>query len=113
MKGLTINFIGLLTISVWASACSQQPGVGENMAQCQLDALSGDGMEFRRNYLRGAEPQTDDISFREFMLLCMEAKGHEFQPPNLADPDKENCWLSNDEKQLPDASVYNAKCYSD
>lgn len=108
-----MKHMAILAVSGWLSACSQQPGVSENMAQCQLDALSGEGMEFRRNYLEGADPQPDDVSFREFMLLCMEAKGHEFQHPNLEEPDKENCWLSNDGEQLPNASVYNSKCYSD
>lgn len=105
--------IGILAVSGWLSACSQQPGVSENMAQCQLDALSGEGMEFRRNYLEGADPQPDDVSFREFMLLCMEAKGNEFQPPNFEEPEKETCWLSAGEQQLANASVYNSKCYSD
>jgi hypothetical protein len=91
------------------SGCSGAIGAEPTLAQCQLDVRGGNGNAFRKDYAEGEfVPSGKDASYREFVLLCMEAKGFKFASPF---GDKEECWIEDKIGIIPDAWVDGASCY--
>ena len=99
-----------LVAALLLSGCNWISDAGQPLAQCKLAAGSDAGISFRSNYLEGQQPEAGDVSYREYMLTCMEAKGWDFQQPSFTG-EADRCWLPDPKGGIPDANVDEVDCY--
>lgn len=112
-----------MTAAVLLAGCENdvRSNVVEQLAKCQLSALDDRGQTFRENYslqhTNEVEPTpltAGDASYREYMLLCMEAAGYAFRDPTWEATERGGrCWLPDSGGGIPDADVNSAVCYAE
>lgn len=85
-------------------------------AKCELDSTGRRGADFLRTFSGGnANPSVavQDAADRNFMIWCMQSKGHDFQEMTNSDGSlNKSCWWDdNGSKALPEAQVEFARCF--
>lgn len=104
--------MGVCLMAIAIGGCSGR--VEQSVAQCQLEASGPTGTSFRKQYAgEGYKPVRYDDAYREFVLICMKAKGYDFKTPNFEHTDREHCWAK-DEKGNILATAFTdiPSCYS-
>lgn len=70
IKGCALLFLTLA--SLFASAAQSEMPIKAQLAQCTIDSYSDGGRHFLEGY---KSPNDRDEPYRNWMLLCMQAKG--------------------------------------
>lgn len=76
------RLIGLMTLPMVLAlaGCSNLKKKEQSVAQCQLDANTPKALAFRKDSAgSNFDPHAKNWDYKEFMLTCMQAKGHPFQ----------------------------------
>lgn len=103
-----------LTLILGLTACSGSKEAERSVAQCQLDASAPKGLAFRKNSAgTDFDAHAKNWDYREFMLTCMIAKGHQFQEVIDAKGKRNSmCYAPNaDRRGVYDPFVDEPSCY--
>lgn len=111
MKFSTIFLVLLL------AGCSNLGDKEKKLAQCEINATSLPGKNFRRDFVSGS-PQSADLdleAYNAFLLTCMEEKGFKYVSLVGYDGNINGiCWAKNSSGMLPPwlPTANGAACFS-
>lgn len=139
--GNSMRYLAVIIATGLLASCGLQSGetgsskAQQALAKCKITARTSEGVEFRRNYFKGAvkgseldEAMWRPAPYREYIALCMEAAGFAFadlklKPPKEGDTclgkiegcseleEGDACWRKIEEAPFPIMNVDEDRCY--
>jgi hypothetical protein len=119
MRNIGIVFAIMVLGGCWGQSGGGASGAEQALAKCKISASTGEGIEFRRNYFKGAVIGTEldqamwnPVPYRQYMSLCMQSQGFNFKDLSLKAADEgDECWQKIDGTTIPIMSVDDHRCY--